>query len=317
MSGPGRAFERGMQEVGDGVFAYLQPDGSWGWSNAGLIASGGSSLLVDTLFDLKLTAQMLEEMRRVTSTRPIDAVVNTHGNGDHCYGNQLVPKTAAIYASEATVADMREAPPQLLAAMLQMDLGPELGPYVQRIFGPFRFDEIELRLPDRTFNGELELRVGERTAQVLELGPAHTRGDSVVFIPDAGVVFTGDILFIGGTPIMWRGPTANWLAACDRLLALGAEVFVPGHGPITDSTGVRDVQRYLRYVHDEARARHAAGLSAQEAAEDIDLIEFAGWTDPERIAVTVETVYRELEPDRPEPNPAELFARMARWEVST
>ena len=80
-------FELGLHEVADGVFAYLQPDGGWGWSNAGLLAGDWSSLLVDTLFDLRLTRRMLDAMDAVTGGRPIDIVVNPHANGDHCYGN--------------------------------------------------------------------------------------------------------------------------------------------------------------------------------------------------------------------------------------
>ena len=81
--------------------AYLQPDGSWGWSNAGLVVDGDASLLVDTLFDLRLTGEMLDAMRRATpAAAAIDVVVNTHANGDHCWGNQLV-RDAEIVGSRA------------------------------------------------------------------------------------------------------------------------------------------------------------------------------------------------------------------------
>jgi cyclase len=307
-------YRKGLHELGDGLFAYLQPDGTWGWSNAGLVTADGASLLVDTLFDLALTREMLAAMRPLTEKHPIDAAMNTHGNGDHCFGNQLLPPQAEIYATVAAVEDMRAAPPQLLDALKRADdLPAELRAYVGRIFGPFRFDDIELRAPTSTFEGSLELRVGDRVVELLEVGPAHTGGDAIAHVPDAGVVFTGDILFVGGTPIVWAGPIGNWLEACDRILGLGAKTLVPGHGPVTDAAGVRDVQRYLTYVRDEARTRFEAGMDAQAAAHDIDLSDFTGWGDPERIAVNVETVYRELEPGRPPASPPELFARMARW----
>ena len=80
-------YTRGLYEIAGGVFAYLQPDGGWGWSNAGLVVDGKSSLLIDTLFDLNLTGEMLAAMRRATAAaRSIDVVVNTHANGDHCWG---------------------------------------------------------------------------------------------------------------------------------------------------------------------------------------------------------------------------------------
>jgi cyclase len=305
------AYEKGLHELGDGLHAYLQPDGTWGWSNAGLISAGGASLLVDTLFDLELTREMLDAMRAVTERSPIDAAMNTHGNGDHCFGNVLLPDGAEVYATAGAVAEMQAAPPQLVNALKHADaLGPEFTAYIRRIFGPFRFEDIELRTPTSTFEGALDLRVGDRTVHLIEVGPAHTDGDAIVHVPDAGVVFTGDILFIEGTPIVWAGPLHNWLAACDRILSLGAHTLVPGHGPVTDASGVADVKRYLTYVHDQARARFEAGMDAEQAADDIDLSDFAGWGDPERIA---ETVYRELDPARPGPPKPELFVRMARW----
>ena len=308
------AYEKGLHELGDGLHAYLQPDGTWGWSNAGLISAGGTSLLVDTLFDLELTRGMLDAMRAVTERSPIDAAMNTHGNGDHCFGNVLLPDGAEVYATAGAAAEMQAAPPQLVNALKHADaLGPEFTAYIHRIFGPFRFDDIELRAPTSTFEGALDLRVGDRKVHLIEVGPAHTDGDAIVHVPDAGVVFTGDILFIEGTPIVWAGPFVNWLTACDRILALGAHTLVPGHGPVTDASGVHEVKRYLTHVHDEARARFEAGMDAEQAADDIDLSDFAGWGDAERIAVNVETVYRELDPSRPEPAKPELFVRMARW----
>ena len=127
------------------------------------------------------------------------------------------------------------------------------------------------------------------------------------------MVFTGDLLFIEGTPIMWAGPVSSWLAACERIIALGARVLIPGHGPATDESGVRDVERYLEYVRDEATARHAAGMDARAAADDIDLSDFRDWGDPERIVVNVDSVYRELDPAHPVASPVELFVAMAAW----
>jgi cyclase len=308
------AYERGLHELGDGLFAYLQPDGTWGWSNAGLISAEGTSLLVDTLFDLELTREMLDTMQRVTERSPIDAALNTHGNGDHCFGNALLPAGTEIYATAGAAAELEAAPPQLVNMLKHTDeLGPELAAYIRRIFGPFRFEGIDLRLPSTTFEGRLDLTVGGRAVHFIEVGPAHTDGDAIVHVPDAGVVFTGDILFIGGTPIVWAGPFSNWLAACDRILELGAATLVPGHGPVTDASGVRDVKRYLTYVRDEARKRFDAGVDAAQAADDIDLGDFADWGDPERIAVNVETAYREFDPSRADATRPELFVRMARW----
>jgi cyclase len=308
------AYRRGLHELGDGLHTYLQPAGGWGWSNAGLVVSEGGSLLIDTLFDLALTRTMLEEMEPVTSAHPIVQAMNTHGNGDHWFGNQLLPEGIPIIASAAAVEDMKAAPPALLdTVMTAPGLPEEIGVFTRHAFGSFDFSDIEPRLPTASFESRHDLDVQGRRVELIELGPAHTAGDAIAHVPDAGVVFTGDLLFIEGTPIMWAGPLSNWLRACERIIELDARVLVPGHGPVTDNSGVRDVQRYLRYVYDQSRDRFEAGMDAEAAAQDIDISDFRDWGDAERIAVNVATVYHELDPGQPAASPPELFARMGRW----
>ncbi|MEE9606491.1 MAG: MBL fold metallo-hydrolase [Myxococcota bacterium] len=305
-------YAKGLCELGNGCYAYLQPDGSWGWSNAGLVTDGEASLLVDTLFDLKLTGEMLDAMRAATpAAKRIDALVNTHANGDHCFGNALV-KGAEILASKAAALEMEELPPAMLANLLRS--APQLGAagaYLQRIFGSFCFDGIESVAPTRTFEGELTWQVGDKEVRLVQVGPAHTRGDVLAFVPADRVIYTGDILFIGGTPIVWEGPVDNWIRACEWIEALDVEVVVPGHGPITDKAGARAVREYLAYVRDQARARFEAGLSAAEAARDIALDAYASWTDAERIVINVDTLYREFRGGDERTSVIELFTRMA------
>jgi cyclase len=304
-------YEHGLHELGDGCFAYLQPDGGWGWSNAGLVVGDGSSLLVDTLFDLHLTAAMLESMAGATRSAPIATVVNTHANGDHCYGNQLVAG-AEIVASSAAAHEMTEVPPAMLAALNHAP--GEVGDLFRSFFGDFDFDGIELTLPTRTFDGRLELEVGGRVVELIEVGPAHTAGDSLAHVPDAKTIYTGDILFIGGTPIVWAGPLSNWIAACDLILGMDVETVVPGHGPLTDKSGVAAVRDYLAYIETEATQRHAAGMDAWEAARDIALNGFGEWGEWGRISVNVETVYRTIDPAHQSPDVVEQFRRMAQLE---
>jgi len=311
-------FVKGLHEVADGVHAYLQPDGGWGWSNAGLIEGNDASMLVDTLFDLRLTREMLDSMSALTTKRPIATVVNTHANGDHCFGNELVAGPGVeIVASAAAAAEMDETPPEVLAAMMRaVDQMPaEMGQFLQRAFGPFAFEGIVPTPPNRTFSGRETLDVAGRAVELIEVGPAHTAGDVLAWLPDARVVFTGDILFIRGTPIMWTGPVSNWIDACDSIIALEASVIVPGHGPLTDADGVRAVSEYLRTVEEGTRVRHAAGMTSSEATRDLhsalDATPFGSWGDRERLVINVETIWSTLEPGYDRPTIPELFARMA------
>lgn len=301
-------YERGVHEVGDGVFAYLQPDGSWGWSNAGLVVGDEGSLLVDTLFDLAHKRQMLDELQRITSS--IGTVVNTHANGDHCWGNQLL-EDARVITSKECAAEMGMPPPETLSALTKAgdSMGP-LGQFLARIFAPFDFEGIEVRQPDQTFEGELTLSVDSKTVHLIEVGPAHTRGDILIHVPESGVVFTGDILFVGGHPIVWEGPIRNWVAALDRILAMDVAAVVPGHGPVVGLEGVKEERDYLLWLEREATARFEAGVSVEDAARELMHAFGRDWKDGERMVVNVAAVYSELDPER-RASFVDLFNQMA------
>ncbi len=309
---PRWSYTRGLHDLGDGCFAWLQPDGSWGWSNAGLVTADGESLLVDTLFDLRLTREMLDAMKTATpAAARIDVLVNTHANGDHCFGNELV-SGAEILASRACAEEMAAVPPHLLASLVANagELGAG-GAFLRRIFAPFEFGDITLTPPTQTFDGRLTRSIGGKRVELIEVGPAHTRGDVLVHLPAERVVFTGDILFVDGHPILWEGPIGNWIRACDEILAMRPDVIVPGHGPLTDAAGVRRLREYLVYIQGEARRCFDAGLSVRDACREISLADYDSWGDAERIAVNVHTLYREFSGERTPPNPVELFTLMA------
>lgn len=306
-------YTKGLKDIGNGLYAWLQPDGGWGWSNAGLIRDGEASLLVDTLFDMALTRDMLDAMEDATgiAAGKIGTIVNTHANGDHCHGNGCCPQ-AEIIASEASAKEMAEVPPATLAMFKAA--GAKLGPagaYFADIFAPFDFGNVDERMPTKTFSGEMALKVGDKDVRLIEVGPAHTGGDVLVHVPGEKAVYTGDILFIDGTPLMWAGPVRNWIAACEKIIAMDVDVIVPGHGPVTDKAGVRRVADYLAFVDREARLRFDGGLSVRDAALDIALGDFARWGDAERIAVNVDSLYREYRGDGVVTPVIELFGLMA------
>ena len=190
-------YTQGLHEIGNGIYAYLQPDGGWGLNNAGLVVDGDQSMVVDTLYDLKLTRGMLDAMQTATpAAESIDVLFNTHVNGDHCFGNQLF-EGAEIIASQACAEEFEtESPPQLMIDMLKAapQMG-ELGEFFARCFGKFDFEGIAMTAPTRTFEGRMDIEVGGKEIQFIEVGPCHTRGDSMVYIPGDSVLFAGDILF--------------------------------------------------------------------------------------------------------------------------
>lgn len=312
-------YTKGLHDIGNGLWAWLQPDGSWGWSNAGLVVDGDQTLLVDTLFDLKLTQQMLDAMRAaVPAAKRIPRVVNTHNNGDHVFGNQLVADSEII-ASKACAEEMNERPPESLVALIKNrdQIGPGAQFFYETMGSKFQFEGIKHTPPTRTFERRLDLKVGDKAIELHELGPAHTRGDVVAWVPKDKTVFTGDLLFVGGHPVLWAGPVANWIRALDLMLSWDVEKVVPGHGPITDKAGLKAQRDYFVYIHDEAKKRFDAGLSAEEAAWDIKMDGWSHWLDGERIVVNVASLYREFHGkaygERDEGEVMRLFGQMRQY----
>ena len=308
-----KPFNKGLSDLGNNIYCYLQPDGGWGWSNAGLIADGDESLIVDTLFDEDLTLEMLDSMKSAEpkGMKNIRALINSHSNGDHCNGNNCVD-TEEVISSEATLEEMSHESPEMMAALLIQ--APEmgtLGKYFLECFGSFNFEGVTKRLPNTTFTGETQRQVGDKIVELIEVGPAHTNGDVLVHVPSDKVVFTGDILFIEGHPILWAGPVKNWINACDRIISMEVDFVVPGHGPVTDNRGVKAVRDYLVYIDTESRKRFESGLSALEAAKEIDLDLFSTWGDAERIAVNVNSLYREYKGEEKREEITLLFQQMA------
>ena len=274
-------------------------------------ADMGTGEGVDTLFDVPMTQFMLDAMASITATSPIETVFNTHANGDHWFGNQLLAG-AEIITTKATAEEMPHSGSHIMTDL--RDLPGPTGDFAREIFGPFDWSDLVLTLPTRTFEGQLTLDIGGTEVQLIQVGPAHTLGDAIAYVPSASVLYTGDMLFIGGTPVVWEGPIQNWIDACELMVNLGAEIIVPGHGPVTDASGVRGVQHYLEYVKEQATALFHQGVPPLEAAKKIPLDEFASWNEGGRIVQNVLNVYYELDPSMERVGRDVIFANIAALE---
>ncbi|MCA8902390.1 MAG: MBL fold metallo-hydrolase [Hyphomonas sp.] len=295
-------YRDGVHDLGNGALAYMQDcnQGSgWGWSNSGLITDHEESVLIDTLRDEKLTQTMLNKYRDATglAARDIGTLVNTHRDADHTFGNRLM-EHARIVAAEACAQGMRELNPDVMIRLLENRPEGVVGDYILQLFGPpFDFTGVKPAMPTDTFTGRKDLKVGDKTVHLIEVGPAHTGGDILVHVPDNRLVYTGDIVFLTNTPIIWSGPHENWIAAIDMLLEMDVDTYVPGHGPVTDKKGVAKVKDYLVHVEKESRARFEAGMDVMDAIQDIALGEFEDWGGAERIVANVLYFYRRFTND--------------------
>ncbi len=293
-----------LREIARDVYACLQEDRGLGYSNSGLVRRGGG-LVVDTFWDLPHTRELIQLYAGVCRESP-RRVVNTHHNGDHCWGNQLFPEAEIIGHRLCRERMQGDLGPQVLQALRDAGARGDPAPaYLAARLADWDFRGIELRPPTTLIEDRLDLDLGGSRVELRYVGPAHTAGDVIVHLPEERVVFTGDILFRLCTPIGWEGTFERWIAALDTIVALEPEVIVPGHGPLCGREGPLEMKAYLEYVRTEARRFFEAGLPALEAAKKIDLGPYADWTEPERLIFNVERAYREL---RGEPYDAPLDA---------
>jgi len=305
-------FRHGVHDLGNGLYGYVQPDGTWGWSNAGLVTSRGETLLVDTLMSIPLTETMLADFAKIPGGARIDKLVNTHANPDHYLGNAAV-EGAEIISTRTALEEMEGFNPAALVNLSAnwQNMG-DAGEFLFETMGrQFDFSGAEnLKLPTTTFERRLTLMIGDKSVELTDLGPAHTGSDTIAWVPEDRTVFTGDLVFNEGHPIVWAGPFSNWIAACEYMEALDPQIVVPGHGPITDVAAIRNLRGYFEHLRKEARGRFEAGMDWREAGRDIPIQEYAHWTDPERVVANVYSLYREWDPEMEAVPPFMLFAEM-------
>jgi cyclase len=273
---PGRPV---VQEVSAGVYAYVQPDGTWWINNTGFLTGPQGVISIDACSTERRTRAYQAAIAAVTPA-PVRTVLNTHHHGDHTFGNCLFPGAAIVAQERARAEAIAFGPPRELPFWDCPDWG-----------------DLSLDPPFVTFTDQIAVYAGDVRAEVRYVGtPAHTTNDSIVHIPDRDVVFAGDLLFNGGTPFALMGSVSGWIEVLETVLRpLGARTLVPGHGPVCGPEVIDDVLAYLRFVQDLAREAKAAGLTPLDAARQADLGGFKDLLDAERIVGNLHRAYLELD----------------------
>lgn len=256
-----------VEEVADGVFAYIQPDGSWWINNTGFLAADDGVVAVDTCSTERRTRAFLDSVRGVTAA-PLRLVINTHHHGDHTHGNYLT-RPAAIVAHERC-----------------RDLILETGIlHVPGVWEDVDWGHLEVAPPILTFSDQLTVWSGDTRVELHHPGvPAHTTNDIVAWLPEPRVLFAGDLVFNGGTPFVMMGSLAGALESIEWLRSFGAETIVPGHGDVCGPSVLDGIARYYRLVDDVAAEAERSGASPLDAAREADVGEFAELSDSERLA---------------------------------
>ncbi|GGO91168.1 MBL fold metallo-hydrolase [Wenjunlia tyrosinilytica] len=264
-------------EVAPGVHAFVQPDGGWCLNNAGFVTGSGATILIDTAATVARAEHLRDTVAAAGAPAP-RLVINTHYHGDHTYGN-------CVFTPEATVVGHAGCRREVIAAGLDL---PGLWPNVT-------WGDVRVSPPTVTYTDRLVLHAGETEVELIHPGEAHTTGDSIVWIPEHRVVFTGDLVFSGGTPFVLMGTVEGSLRALDQLRELGATTVVPGHGPLCGPEVYDTCERYLRFVTELAARGHARGRAPLDVALETDLGEFAALGERERLVGNLHRAYAELD----------------------
>lgn len=267
-----------VEQVSSGVYAYIQPDGSWFLNNTGFLVGRKGIVSIDTTSTERRTRAYLEAIGRITN-QPVRILINTHHHGDHTHGNCLLPLATIV------------GHPLCRDEILRSSFPPPGG-----IWSAVDWGDLQLEPPFVTFEDRLTVWVDNLRVELHAVPtPAHTTNDVVVWIPERSVLFTGDLLFVGGTPFVPMGSVIGSLRALEWLRDFGAQTLVPGHGPVSRPAAIDDIEAYLRFVQDAARTGKAAGLMPLELARQTDLGAFADWADKERIVGNLHRAYAELD----------------------
>ena len=282
------SWKSGLQEIASNVFAYIHPKVSADLCNSGFIVSDDGVMIVDAMMVGSIIRPYLEEVRRVTN-KPIKYVVNTHHHVDHALGNQF-------YLPAEVVSHHRCREDLIIRAA-------DLDPYRER-WPQYAedWDKVQVTPATVTYEDKMIVHLGERVIELLHPGPAHTLGDTLVYLPKEKVLFTGDVAFYYLTPHSRDGHLSNWIKVTNGILNhLDATTLMPGHGPVTDKEVVRKTLNYLRLVKRTARVHFQRGATVEETSRAVPLGEYADWVEPERVVVNVRRLYQEFRGELPKP----------------
>lgn len=272
----GRMDPPRVQEVADGAYAYIQPDGTWWINNTGFLVGPEGVVAIDGCATEARTRTFQETIAKHTDA-PVRTLINTHHHGDHTNGNYLF-ETATIVAHEKTRTEILN-----LGIMEVESIWPGVGWGGVRAVPPFL-----------TFTEGVTVYAGELRAQVRHFGAAHTSNDSVVWLEEQSVLYTGDLIFNGGTPFLLMGSPAGYIEVLEKVKELGATTLVPGHGEVCGPDQIDYAIGYTEFVLETARKGLDAGLDPLSVARETDLGEYAALSDSERIVGNLHRAYAEL-----------------------
>ncbi len=301
-----------LVKVADGVFAAIAKSGGLASGNAGFIVGDSGVLIVDTFFTPVAVEELIGEIGKITQ-QPIKYAVNTHYHLDHTGGNQvLAVRNVPIIAHDnvvgwQTTKNRRFLPPSDELQKRRADAAKQLsetpedqkekrGQLERQLARLDAMLSIKLTPPSLTFNsGTMHLYLGNREVVLFTL-PGHTGGDTLVFVPDANVMFMGDMGWSKTLPNLVDATVNDWVPSLDQILSRhGSAKFIPGHGEVAGAAEMRDFRDYLDDLRSRVKKAIADGLTIEQARQQLKLPDryksfaFQNFAQP-----NVDDMYKEL-----------------------
>lgn len=262
---------------------YVIPDdGVPGVPNVGIIVGKKATLVIDTGLGRDNGAIVLRETQKVSGKTDI-YLATTHVHPEHDLGAHAFPASTKMIRSQAQVSEIAEFGQQTADAFRKRS------PVMMQLL-----EGAEFRKADITFDKEHMLDLGGVKVRILAVGPNHTPGDTVFFVQNENVLFSGDVA-MKGLPA-FASPKASlsqWLESLNKLDALKSTLIVPSHGPQGDASFIANYRRYLTQVRDRAVALKAEGKTLEQATQAIAAELKDQYADTGRMAGAVRTAYAE------------------------
>jgi glyoxylase-like metal-dependent hydrolase (beta-lactamase superfamily II) len=287
-----------ISQIGDRAYAYTQV-GGWGFNNMALIVSDGETLLIDTTSDIPMTRRMLDAFAAADpAAATIDVLALTHWHVDHVHGACMPNfRETRIICTETVEDYMANLPPKAWLGQIESLTGDAKKAMDRNLQDFFDFSGLEPIVPTESFNGRTEFTFGRQRVQLIEAGPCHTASDTVVYLPDAGVVHFGDITGAGTYQGLQYPGLGNVIAVLEEAVTWEAQAYVAGHGPVMDLADVRDQLDSCHWLMGEAKKRHEKGMEAEDAADDLlrSLDRTTLRRNPQGLYGTIQMIFNELD----------------------
>jgi glyoxylase-like metal-dependent hydrolase (beta-lactamase superfamily II) len=274
-----------VRQLGPNVFAFMQAGGpgvvAQGVSNAGIIVGDDHVMVIDATGAPLHAKALIAAAQKVGGGRPIRRLLNTHHHGDHVNGNQFFGSIEIVshpYCRQEVIKAVAATP-----AKWDRRDGYADGTEARKLVPP-----------NTTVDGNFVYHYGDMPVEVQFVGPAHTYGDLMVYIPKYKALFASDVGFFYVAPFAHNAHVGKWLDLTDRIAKMDVDTIVPGHGPIGGKKEMAEMAEYFRVLRTEVRKRYDAGLSPGRAAAAIRLGKFDNWIGPERIVMNTVRLYNEF-----------------------